>query len=141
MPFKSLCHFLEHCFAAPKHGLLLPANKLWDGNPNFEFETSGRSNSTCASDPDTKRSVDGRSTFLCRSPLLAESKSMPVVALSVTESELHAATSCVQDMLFEMRVLESMGLKVKKPMALEVNNKGAKDLMNNWSIGGCTHHV
>ena len=58
------------------------------------------------------------------------------VTLSVTEAELVAATSCAQEMLFIMRVLESIGLKVKKPMILENNNKGTKDLANNWSIRG-----
>jgi hypothetical protein len=38
-------------------------------------------------------------------------------------------------------VLESMGLNVKLPMALEIDNKGAVDLANNWSIGGRTRHV
>ena len=66
---------------------------------------------------------------------------MPIVALSVTEAELFAATQCAQDMLFEMRILNSMGLKVKLPMTLEVDNKGAKDLINNWSIGGRTRHI
>jgi hypothetical protein len=63
------------------------------------------------------------------------------VTLSVTEAELVAATTCAQDMLFSMRVLESMSLKVKKPMILEVDNKGAKDLTHNWSVGGRTRHV
>jgi hypothetical protein len=34
-----------------------------------------------------------------------------------------------------------MGLKVKKPMILNVDNKGAKDLCDNWSVGGRTRHV
>ena len=34
-----------------------------------------------------------------------------------------------------------MGLKVKKPMILHVDNKGAVDLANNWSVGGRTRHV
>jgi len=38
-------------------------------------------------------------------------------------------------------VLNSMGLKVRLPMILEIDNKGAKDLVNNWSIGGRTRHV
>jgi hypothetical protein len=45
------------------------------------------------------------------------------VTLLVTEAELVAATQCAQDMLFTIRVVESMGLKVKKPMILEVGNK------------------
>ncbi len=34
-----------------------------------------------------------------------------------------------------------MGFKVKLPMTLKMDNKGAVDLANNWSIGGCTRHV
>jgi hypothetical protein len=34
-----------------------------------------------------------------------------------------------------------MGLKVKKPMILEMDNKGAVDLANNWSSAGRTRHV
>jgi hypothetical protein len=52
-----------------------------------------------------------------------------------------AAKECVQDMLFGMHLLESMGLKVKKPMVLEVDNKGTKDLAHNWSVGGRTRHI
>jgi len=61
--------------------------------------------------------------------------------LSVTEAELMSAVQCVQYMLYVMRVLESIGLTVKKPMMLEVDNKGAVDLANNWSVGGRTRHI
>ena len=44
-------------------------------------------------------------------------------------------------MLYIKKVLESIGLKVELPMMLYVDNKGAKDLMNNWSVGGRTRHV
>jgi hypothetical protein len=63
------------------------------------------------------------------------------VTLTVTEAELMAATQCAQVMLFVMGVLESMDLKVRKPMILEVDNKGAKDLAHNWTIGGRICHV
>jgi hypothetical protein len=69
------------------------------------------------------------------------SKMMPMVALSVTEAELFAAVMTAQDMLFIMRIVESMGLLVELPMLLEVDNKGAKDLVNNWSVGGRLRHV
>jgi hypothetical protein len=59
---------------------------------------------------------------------------MPMVALLVTEAELFAAVMTVQDMLFIMRIVESMGLLVELPMLLEIDNKGAKDLVNNWSV-------
>ena len=63
------------------------------------------------------------------------------VAISVTESELDSGVSCAQDMLYTMRLLESLGLKVKKPMILEIDNKGAVDIANNWSAGGRTRHI
>jgi hypothetical protein len=34
-----------------------------------------------------------------------------------------------------------MGLKIKLPMILEMDNKGAVNLGNNWSVGGQTRHV
>ena len=66
---------------------------------------------------------------------------MPIVALLVTEAELFAAIQCAQDMLFIMRVLHSLGLKVWLPMLLFVDNKGTKDICNGWSNEDCTHHI
>jgi hypothetical protein len=34
-----------------------------------------------------------------------------------------------------------MGLKVKLPMILKMDNKGAVDLANSWSLGSQTRHV
>jgi hypothetical protein len=33
------------------------------------------------------------------------------------------------------------GLKVKLPMEIQVDNKLAKALVNNWSVGGRTRHI
>ena len=85
--------------------------------------------------------MNGWSIFLNDSPISFKSKMMPIVALPVTEAELFAVVLCAQDMMFEMRVLNGMGLKVKMPMTLFVNNKGARDLCNNWSIGGRPCHI
>jgi len=63
------------------------------------------------------------------------------VTMSVTEAEAVAGVGCAQDMLFAMHVLESLELKVKKPMLLYIDNKGAVDLFNNWSVAGRTRHV
>jgi hypothetical protein len=132
---------MKYCGSTPDRGLYLKPSKEWDGSPKMLFEIVGMSDSDWAKDPDTRRSVSGWSTFLFDAPVSMKSKMMPIVALSVTEAELFAATCCAQDMLFEMRILESMGLKVKKPMILKVDNKGAKDLCDNWSVGGRTRHV
>src|SRR5688572_28906430 len=75
------------------------------------------------------------------SPLSFRSKLMPIVALSVTKAELFAAILCVQDMMFIMRLLNSMKLKVKLPMILYMDNKGAKDFCNSWSVDGRSRHI
>jgi hypothetical protein len=33
------------------------------------------------------------------------------------------------------------GVKIKPPMKVEMENKRAKDIINNWSVGGRTRHV
>ena len=51
------------------------------------------------------------------------------------------AVSCAQDMLYANRIMESLELKVKLSIILEVDNKGTVDLINNWSVGVITIHV
>jgi len=66
------------------------------------------------------------------------------VTLSVTKPNLMAAVECVKDMLFIlfiMRLLESIGLKVKNPMVLMMDNKGTIDLINSWGLSGNARHV
>jgi hypothetical protein len=138
---KAMHRTMKYCIGKAKRGLLLKPNCGWNGDPSFEFVITGRSDSDYAKDTDTRKSVSGTSTFLNGSPINTRSNTQKSVTLSVTEAELVAATQCAQDMLFNMRILESMGLKVKKPMILEVDNKGAVDLTHNWSVGGRTRHV
>jgi hypothetical protein len=59
----------------------------------------------------------------------------------VTEAELVAATHCYQEMLYVKKVLKSIKINVKMPMILRMDNKRAKDLINNWSVGGRTRHI
>ncbi len=63
------------------------------------------------------------------------------MTLSVTEVELAAVVTMVQDMMYVYRVMNSMGLKVELPMIAEMDNSGAHDLANSWSVGGWTRHM
>jgi hypothetical protein len=44
-------------------------------------------------------------------------------------------------MIYQKNTLESIGLKVELPMVLEMDNKGAIDLINSFSVGGRTRHI
>jgi hypothetical protein len=73
--------------------------------------------------------------------LVAAKIKMQGCTLLVTEAELVAAINCIQDMLYIRNILESMGLKIKLPMKVELDNKGTKDIINNWNVGGRTRHI
>ena len=137
---KAMYQVMKYCMSTAAHGLLLHPDGVWDGTREFLFWIKGKSNSKYAKD-DSRKSINGWAIWLMLAPIVFRSKMMPIVALSVTEAELFAATQCAQDMLYTMRVLESMGLRVKKPMRLFVDNKGAVDLANNWRVGGRTRHI
>jgi hypothetical protein len=50
-------------------------------------------------------------------------------------------TQCMQELLFVKKVVELVGLKIKLPMILKTDNKGAKDFVNTCSVGGRMRHI
>ena len=40
-----------------------------------------------------------------------------------------------------MKLIQSLGLKNKKPMIISSDNKGTVDLVNGWSVDGGTKHM
>ena len=113
---------------------------MWKGEDDFEFVIHGRSDSDCASNTDDRCSVSGGCVFLNGTDFF-RSATQKFVTLSVTEAETAAGVMVTQDMMYAYRVLLLLGLKVKTPMILKMDNKGAVDLANNWSVGGRTRHV
>jgi hypothetical protein len=79
--------------------------------------------------------------FLEDAPVMHQSATQKTVTLSVTEVEINAAVLCVQGMLYAKNLIKSIGLKVKLPMILQINNKGALNLINSFSVGGRTCHI
>jgi hypothetical protein len=69
------------------------------------------------------------------------SATQKTVTLLVCEAEMSSAVLCAQDMIYAKHILESLGLQVETPMVLQMDNKGAVDLINRFSVGGCTRHI
>jgi hypothetical protein len=114
---------------------------VWDGGANFKFELEGWSDSDWANDTENRRSISGWTIKLNGAPAVIKSGQQPTVALSTTESEGASGVSCVQDLLHCMQIIESIGLKVKKPMRLNIDGRGTVDLFNSWSVTGRTRHI
>jgi len=147
MSVATLCHLkamkrvMAYLTTTSNRALTLQPSVQCDGSRDFQFTIAGFSDSDFAKDPATRKSASGWAVFLNKAPISMRSKMQDCTTLSVTEAELVAATACAQDILFAMRLMESIGLSVKKPMVLTVDKKGAKDLANNWSVGGRTRHI
>ena len=121
--------------------MVLKPDGIWDGNPDtYEFVISGRSDSDYARE-ELRKSVSGHCVMLNGAPVMFKSRTQRIVALLVCEAKLYAGIACAQDMLYVKHVIELLGLKVKLPMIMEMDNKGAVDLANNWSVGGRTCHI
>jgi hypothetical protein len=132
---------MRYAYTTPHRGLQLTPVGHWDGDPSYEFEIEGYADASYKPYHDIALSVGGHAVFLQGAPITEKSKVQQSTTLSLTEAELTSGTECAQDMLFGMRLLESIGLKVKKPMKLTIDNKGAVDYANNWSNGGRMRHT
>ena len=139
--FEAMLKCMKYCISTPDLGLKLKTNRLWNGSRDHEFDIAGHSDSIYAQCTETRKSVSGNTTTLDGSPVVTRSAMQTTVKLSVTEAELESAVTNVQDMLHVKNIIESIGLKVKLPMLLHVDNQGVREIVNNWSVGGRTRHV
>ena len=87
------------------------------------------------------RIVSGYAIYLEGVAILVKCVTQKTVPLSVTESELNPGVYCYQYMMYYLKVLESMELKVELTMLMEIENSGTVDLENNWIVGGMTRHT
>jgi len=131
----------QYVIATENRGLMLKPTRKWDGKKGFKFKIRGKSDSTYAVCADDRKSGLGWCVYLEDAVISAKSATGKIVMLSVTETEIAAAVCCVQDMMFAYRIILSIELEVDLPMVLEVDNKGAVDWFNNWSVGGRTRHM
>lgn len=137
----ALTRLAHYMVSTPERGLVLHPNRTWDGSKDFKFQIVARSDSNYASNTDDRRSVTGVQAMLEGCPITFCSNTQKYVTLLVTEAESGAGTTAPQDMMYVYHLTESVGLQVEMPMVLEMDNKGAVDMANNWSAGGRTHHI
>jgi hypothetical protein len=138
---KAMHRVMKYCVDTKSKGWVLKPNRHWNGMKNIEFEVVGWSDSNYAACVETRKSVSRYTVELEGVKVVVKCAGQAIVTLSVTEAELFAAVLCAQDMLYVKKVLESIGLKVKLPMILYMDNQGAIDLVNSWSVGGRTRHI
>ena len=94
----------------------------------------GRTDFNYATDPESRCSITGSVVYLNDTPIIFNSLTQKHVMLSVTQVELAVLVCCVQDMMYAQRIIISLELQVEILMMYELDNSGARDLANSWSI-------
>ena len=139
---KALLRLMQYCIDTKNRGWTLKPTREWKNkDKDFEFIITGNADSNYATCAETRKSVTGYIVRVENAIVAAKSGMQKIVALSTTEAEIIAAVQCVQEMLYVMKLIQSIGLKVNKPMIIHSDNKGAIDLVNGWSVGGGTKHM
>jgi hypothetical protein len=140
--FKAMLRILKYSLDTDEQGLVLEPNRKWDGSQSHKFVISGCLDLDYAKEPKDRCSVSGHMVFLEGAPAMFKSSTERTVSLSTTtKAETYVGVTCVQDMFYMKNILESLELKVKLPMVLEMDNQGAVYLASNCLIGGRTRHI
>ena len=99
------------------------------------------SDSDYAGDRETRVSIAGFVIYLLGVPISWKSKGMKSVALSSSEAEYVALSEAAKEVKFIYQVLQSMGVKVKLPIVVRVDNIGAIFMAENVAVSQRTKHV
>ena len=81
-------------------------------------------NSDYASDKQTRVSVSGYIHYLCNVPVARRSKAQKSVTPSSSEAAFVSLREAAKEVKFIVQVIESMEIKVKKPVTIGVENIG-----------------
>ena len=127
--------------STPNCGLELEPDLVRDGGKDCKFKIHECLDSDYAANTNHRGSVSGGRVFSNGSPIMFRSAMHKFVTFLVTKAKSAAGVMVTQDMMHAYHILMSLGLKVETPMILEMDIKGAVDLVNNWSVGGRTRHV
>ena len=87
-----------------------------------------------------KKGINSGRPFLNGAMIKMCSNTMRTIALSMIEAELNAAVLTAIDMMLAYYIMRGLKLTVELPMKLYIDNQGAVQLANNWSVGGRRRH-
>ena len=137
--YKVMLRVMEYVYSTKDMGSMIRPNRemRWPGD---EVVIGGRSDGDYASCIETRKSVTGHMVYLEGVPVVVRSVIQKRIVLSVTEAELYAIVSCIQDMLFVNLIMKSINIKVNLPMVVESDNAGAVELVNDWSVSHNSRH-
>ena len=91
-------------------------------------------------DPINRKSISGWAIFIGNNLISWGSKKQNIVATSSTEAEFVAISEVCKDIVFIIKILEFLDIKVELPITVKVDNKGAIFVEDN-SVVKRTKHI
>jgi hypothetical protein len=136
--YKEMLRVVKFVLDTKEFGLFLKPEAI--GNDG-SWHLTVYSDSDWAGDLDNRRSISGYIIFLLGCPIVWKSKQQQSVTLSSSEAEYVALSEAAKEIKFVAQVLESIGIKVKYPITVHVDNIGAIFMSENVSATKQTRHV
>jgi hypothetical protein len=135
--FKELTRVLQFVVNTKDYGLLIEPK--WDKNNQWNLVVY--TDSDWAGDKENRHSVTGYIMFLMGVPVMWKSRLQRTVALSSTEAEYYAISETAKEIKFIFQILESIGIRIKLPIIVKVDNVGAIFMAENVTATKLTRHV
>jgi len=136
--FKELKQVIKFVLDTEDYGLKIEprfedANGLWTMTVFCDSDYAG--------DLDTRISVTGYCIFLMGVPISWRSRRQHSVTLSSSEAEFVALSKAAKEIKFIIQVLLSIGIPVKFPVIVHIDNIGAIFLAENVTTSQQTKHI
>jgi hypothetical protein len=106
----------------------------------YELRPGTHGDSNYATNKEDRKSVSGLLHFIGGVLVNWLSKTQAFVTLSSTEAELGAQVTGVQEVVFELQLLDEMGIATK-PAIMLIDNTGAIYLIKNHQVSQRTKHI
>jgi hypothetical protein len=136
--FKELKRILKFVIDTKDCGLKLEPILSQD---ELEWSLLVYSDSDWAGDKNNRHSVTSYIICLLGCPLMWKSRQQNVISLSSSEAELYALVDAAKEVKFIYNVLLTMGIQVKLPIVIRVDNMGAIFMAENVSVSQRTKHI
>ena len=134
--YKEMLRVIKHVLTTKAKGL-----KIEPLLGELVWQLIVYSDSDWAGDQDTRRSVSGYMIFLNGVLICWRSKAQKSVALSSSEAEFYACGEAVREIPFIVQILLFLGIPVKLPVVVHVDNIGAIFMSENTTSSNRTRHM
>ena len=136
--YKELMRVLKFVLDTRNMSLKIQPNKQ---DSLTEWDIVAFSDSDYAGDSETRISIAGFILYLMGVPISWKSKGQKGVTLSSSEAEFVALSEAAKEVKFVYQVLQSMGVKVRLPIVVRVDNIGAIFIGSNVTVSQRSKHI